>query len=275
MAQDLFKGHSYNFKKDGDDLVLANSTDNSHETATFREGLISSGSVVINTEGNVSYAMKVYNYDTSLYSAADRGIEMRVGDDGAAGVAYFMYFLNGDGTYVGRIRGSGATLYYDTFTGVHKVSLLDSDSVSANIIPPAADPNGLYNIYEEGVILSLVKSEIQIENGEQGVQPIEYCVTSSTHQDKRVLGVYVDSDPDISNELGDYHTCCSLGDGVILVSNQNGNIENGDYITTASGSGGYGCNILHNYTVAKSLEDVDWSTEESSSKLVGCTYHCG
>ena len=71
------------------------------------------------------------------------------------------------------------------------------------------------------------------------------------------------SDTDQSSELGDYHSCFSIGDELILVCSQNGNIENGDYITTASGSGGYGCkqndDILHNYTVElkKSLEDVE------------------
>ena len=81
------------------------------------------------------------------------------------------------------------------------------------------------------------------------------------------------------NPNTDRHLIYSLGDGIILVNNQNGNIQNGDYITTASGSGGYGCkqndDLLHNYTVAKALEDVDWSTESESTKLIACTYHCG
>ena len=69
----------------------------------------------------------------------------------------------------------------------------------------------------------------------------------------------------------------SLGEGGILVSNVNGNIDNGDYLV-ADGNG-YAMkqddDILHNYTVAKALESVDWSKETSTTKMISCTYHCG
>ena len=33
--------------------------------------------------------------------------------------------------------------------------------------------------------------------------------------------------------------------------------------------------ILHNYTVAKCTEDVDWDdSSDIQYQLVGCTYHC-
>ena len=283
MAQDLFEGHSYTFKQNSGSLVLLDSTDNSHEQITFREGLISSGSVEvlssieIQVPGTETYGLKVHNYNSTNYSDGDRGIELRCGHD--TNNQYFLYFHDGNNSYVGRIRGNQGTIYYDTFTGVHRVRLLDSDSVSANIIPPTTGSEESYNIYKTGTILSVVKSEVvNLPNGDSSMQPIEYCIPSSTYQDKRVLGVYTDSDTD-GDDVSDYHTCASLGDGIILVSNQNGNIENGDYITTASGSGGYGCKqnseFLANYTVAKSLEDVDWSTESESTKKIACTIHCG
>jgi len=294
MAQNLFDGHSYTFQQNSGSLLLLDSTDNSHEQITFREGLIASGSVdiiqseltvtgdriVLNALGEETYPLYIQNYNTSNYTSTDRGIYLRVGDNyqyGQSQYNYFIEFAAGNGTVLGRIKATGHTVNYDQFTGVHKVSLLEDDSKTANVIPPisSSEETEHYSIYEWGTILSLAKSEI---NGSDP-QPVEYCVTSSTHQDKRVFGVYMGSDTDQSSELGDYHSCFSIGDGVILVCSQNGNIENGDYITTASGSGGYGCkqndDILHNYTVAKSLEDVDWSTEPSSSKLIGCTYHCG
>ena len=74
------------------------------------------------------------------------------------------------------------------------------------------------------------------------------------------------------------HIIFAIGYGVVLVNKQGGDMEIGDYICTASGSGGYGCkqsdDILHNYTVAKATEDVVWSSYPSSSKLIACTYHC-
>jgi len=42
---ELFQGHKYTFKKDGSDLVMLDSTDHSHETITFRDGIVASGSL--------------------------------------------------------------------------------------------------------------------------------------------------------------------------------------------------------------------------------------
>ena len=84
----------------------------------------------------------------------------------------------------------------------------------------------------------------------------------------------------------------SLGEGAIWVSDINGMLENGDYITTCE-IPGYGMkqddDILHNYTVAKITQDCmfDLESEDYICKelehdgimykvaFVGCTYHCG
>ena len=71
-----------------------------------------------------------------------------------------------------------------------------------------------------------------------------------------------------------------------MVSNYNGNLENGDYITT-SPIPGVGMkqddDLLHNYTVAKITQDCIFDGDEEIAhegvnykiQLVGCTYHCG
>ena len=71
---------------------------------------------------------------------------------------------------------------------------------------------------------------------------------------------------------------------MILVTNADGDIQNGDYITTGTYNG-IGVlqddDILHSYTVAKCTEQVDWDSVEVDAeleikvKLVACTYHCG
>ena len=84
----------------------------------------------------------------------------------------------------------------------------------------------------------------------------------------------------------------SLGEGGIWITNINGNLENGDYITTCE-IPGYGMkqddDLLHNYTVAKITQDCDFDLNSSSyecvevqhsgstyrAAFVGCTYHCG
>ena len=81
----------------------------------------------------------------------------------------------------------------------------------------------------------------------------------------------------------------SVGEGAIWVCNSNGNIENGDYITSSDHLG-YGekqeDDLLHNYTVAKAtidcnfeLDNVFYNCLELDNGLriafISCTYHCG
>ena len=81
-----------------------------------------------------------------------------------------------------------------------------------------------------------------------------------------------------------------IGEGAVWVCNENGNFENGDYITSSS-SHGYGMkqndDILHNYTVAKITCDIDFSNIDSNKfqtrtintniicVFVGCIYYSG
>ena len=185
--------------------------------------------------------------------------------------ADYITLMDGNGTPVAYVNSNNGTVTWGTFTGVHDGHIVNSDSPDAEINTSSG------SIYPVGTILVTTKSDFS----GYGYQAEHRFISASAYQDKRVLGVYFDRfDPEA---LGDgyihKHKVASLGDGPILVCNENGNIENGDYITTASGSGGHGCkqddDLFHNYTVAKSLESVDWSTEPATTKLISCTYHCG
>ena len=84
----------------------------------------------------------------------------------------------------------------------------------------------------------------------------------------------------------------SLGEGAIWICNINGNLQNGDYITSCEVPG-YGMkqddDILHNYTAAKITCDCDFFLDSTVYRceefqhegktyrraFVGCTYHCG
>ena len=69
----------------------------------------------------------------------------------------------------------------------------------------------------------------------------------------------------------------ALGEGLISVCGENGNLEIGDYITTSSIPGKgmkQSDDLMRNYTVAKSRENVTFSSP-TEVKLVACTYHCG
>ena len=76
----------------------------------------------------------------------------------------------------------------------------------------------------------------------------------------------------------------AVGEGMMLVTDTNGNIETGDYICSSTRTG-HGekqdDDILHNYTVAKATQPIDFSTVSVDSDLgyksvlIACTYHCG
>ena len=91
----------------------------------------------------------------------------------------------------------------------------------------------------------------------------------------------------VNKEEGDNRVIInSVGEGGIWVCNENGPLENGDYITTSNNKG-YGMkqndDLLHNYTVAKITCNEDFSDMTNGRvlsngikcKFVGCTYHCG
>ena len=84
----------------------------------------------------------------------------------------------------------------------------------------------------------------------------------------------------------------SIGEGGIWVCNINGNLENGDYITTCEVPGlgmRQDTEMLCNYTVAKITQDCNFRINASNydveefefegktyrKAFVGCTYHCG
>jgi len=82
----------------------------------------------------------------------------------------------------------------------------------------------------------------------------------------------------------------SIGEGGVWVTNEYGNIENGDYITT-SNIPGYSTkqddDLLHNYTISKATMDCSFDIEKPDdyktkylgdniyASYISCTFHCG
>lgn len=80
------------------------------------------------------------------------------------------------------------------------------------------------------------------------------------------------------------HQIAALGLYKERVTDTNGNIESGDYIQSSIRAGEgekQNDDILHNYTVAKSIIDVDWSSVAVDLELgykwplIPATLHCG
>ncbi len=140
----------------------------------------------------------------------------------------------------------------------------------------------------------------------------EVTVTT-TQKDKAVMGVYSDIKPGsgsnwvgpwnnksaVSSSTGDWGTGHNMhgldpvkpaldynavGEGMMLVTDTNGNIETGDYICSSTRTG-HGekqdDDLLHNYTVAKATQPYNFASASNDadlgykSVLIACTYHCG
>jgi hypothetical protein len=239
------------------------------ESAGYTNGVYFPGGIVANLASTYALTIKHDGNNANRFGMQIWcGVDTQVGNPAEAS---YITLFDGNGTAVAFVNATGGTVTWGTFTGAHDGHVVNSDDPTAEINTSSG------SIYPIGTILVTTKSDFS----GYGYQAEHRFISSSAYQDKRVLGVYFNRlNPDALGDAYVYkHKVASLGDGPILVSNQNGNIENGDYITTASGSGGYGCkqddDLFHNYTVAKSLEDVDWSTEPAATKLISCTYHCG
>jgi hypothetical protein len=89
----------------------------------------------------------------------------------------------------------------------------------------------------------------------------------TTSVDPRYQTIYDNNDVIIIN---------SLGEGLVNVCGEGGNIEIGDLITTSSIPGKgmkQADDLMHNYTVAKAREAYTFTGNEVVQ--IACTYHCG
>jgi len=117
-----------------------------------------------------------------------------------------------------------------------------------------------------------------------------YVDSTITPNDKRVYGVFVSQIAETSNQssFGANNSpvwhIAALGHYKIRVTDLGGNIANGDYLTSSSRAFEamkQSDDVLHSYTVGKSLIDVDWSQVQVDPELgykwalIPATLHCG
>lgn len=207
----------------------------------------------------------------------------------------FLSFRDGDNTQLGYVHSS---VVYATFTGGHESQSLVFDK----------------HKWRKGWIVS---STGVIDEPRDISRALPYIEVSTKRKDKRVIGVYsgwlkghrgrectLNIEREIKLENGktkivddchshhskgwdadlDLITYNSLGEGMVLVTDINGEPQNGDYIQSSDYMGigeKQDDDILHSYTVAKLTENINWSKVEIDEEygikivLVGCTYHCG
>ena len=212
---------------------------------------------------------------------------------------HWVQFSDNSGTTLGEITNQ---VTYTTFTGGH---------VSQIISGSATDNENELKDWKPGMILKST-GKLNVTGSTLDLAWPEVTITT-TEKDKAVAGVYNDIKPGsgsnwvgvynrrnaVSSSTGDWgkgHNMHgldaikpavdynALGEGMLLVTDTNGNIETGDYICS-SDRRGHGQkqddDLLHNYTVAKATQPIDFSTKSDDSDLgyksvlVACTYHCG
>ncbi len=152
-------------------------------------------------------------------------------------------------------NGPGAD--YGTFTGAHDVKF--SDTMPRDILP--------------GMIVSVTGQTLKKtdKNGKISLSSTLPTITLSKKvNDKTVFGIilFQSSLPEghwyAAEENERFGVVNALGEGCVWVTDINGKIEAGDYITTSS-IPGYGQlqndDILHSYTLGKAIETVDFAQQ--------------
>ena len=164
---------------------------------------------------------------------------------------------------------TGPGTNYGPFTGGHEVKLCAD-------FPESVEP---------GMIVSVTgEVQVRLTDGEMSYSSTLPTVQlSDTPADSKVIGVIIAEAPlpeehwyiDEANEGDRFGIINALGEGRVWVTNINGDIEDGDYITT-SAIAGYGQkqddDLLHSYTLGKAIEDVDWSEVTETVEFDGYTY---
>ncbi len=173
-----------------------------------------------------------------------------------------VYKLQVENSSGGGVSGNGTTYdfyangpgtNYGPFTGGHEAIL--ADDVPDDI--------------RKGMIVSVTgKAEKRKQNGEIVISSTLPTVSlASIEDDKAVFGVFNGLAPLLADhwykekEGKRFAMVNALGEGRVWVSNLNGDIKVGDYITSSS-IPGYGRkqndDLLHSFTVGKAIEAVDW-----------------
>jgi len=279
---DAFRNDGTNgfvFKNDGDTSILSVSS-----STTPRVGIgILQASYPLDVRGNESSPyVGSFRNTTSTDSGNSRILQLwHSQEDSSADYdtsEIWIDFNDNSGTTLGTINNE---VTYNTFTGAH-ISQRPSGSS--------------YTDWKPGLIVKSTGNLVNTGSKFNGISMAWPEVElTTTQKDKAVIGVFSNTTEGtdgttighnyngLDNNLPalQYN---ALGEGKILVTDTNGNIETGDYICSSTRTG-HGekqdDDILHNYTVAKATQPIDFSTIEVDSNLgyksvlVACTYHCG
>jgi hypothetical protein len=183
---------------------------------------------------------------------------------------YFGVLRNGTINVPAIIQDDKTSATIMNFTGQHRTFVKDTPTNQLD------DKEGLIVVSDQN---EFIKMSGGVAYGNDAItinESLPLVSLSTKAKDKRCFGVLsTTEDPETRKEVhgnfaslmqkeeGDTRVYVnSVGEGAIWVTDTNGTLESGDYITT-SNVAGYGMkqddDILHNYTVAKILMDCDFN----------------
>jgi hypothetical protein len=190
-------------------------------------------------------------------------------------------------TVEGTISVSGTTVSYNAFMGAHFTQLKGGQKVP----PVGALVIATGEIVPCEVHISAAKGQKAKDvSGVERKEYFSYVMLASERADTRVYGVYHAqmSDDAKGQSFGEndkpIHQIAALGLYKVRVTDTNGDIKGGNYIQSSIRPGEgerQDDDILHNYTVAKAIVDVDWDEVQQDQqmgykwKLIPATLHCG
>lgn len=223
----------------------------------------------------------IYMGTTSISTSKTLGLAEFESDASIEQGSYWWQFRRSSNTIMGGIRGNddSTTVVYATFAGHHDGYNPGSTYTNGNVNDGAVE-------WQRGMILC--SNGNRCTDGTDTTEEPE-VILASTASDKTVVGIYQSAVADGSEQAGmnsafpvaDY---AAVGHAVILVTDEDGNVNNGDLVTTSGTCAGYGKlqadDIIHSYTVAKVTEQVDWANITDTVNghkyaLVACFVYCG
>gem|GEM_PF-5057223 len=174
------------------------------------------------------------------------GVGIQCGTDDGTSSSSLMRFYDGDGSFEGSISSASGVVSYNAFTGSHY------GEISKQQKPEIGDV-----LVQTGTNRQLNASTTY--NGE----PIYGVQVSMKEKDKRIIGVCGGNFEDLEGKPKEKDTVLinAVGNCYVKVTDSNGDIEAGDFVTTSSRPGmaqKQTEETLMNYTLGKAQETVRW-----------------
>jgi len=232
----------------------------------------------------------------------DNGTGQRIifaGNTASNGVAdTFIAFESSEGE-IGDISGTAdsGVIAYNTFLGSHytRIDLLPGDVLENGMvlemtgqvvegtrlaktrICKAVGSTAVYGVYG-----GTKTDERSLRNGkaiipENVKDRIKKAKKERKDKEKKYREKYELSEDELLENEYKIHLSLGLGAGYVLVSNANGDIQAGDLLE--SDGNGYAqkqaSTTIKSSTIGKAVENVDWSLEPDTKKIIGCVLFCG